>query len=147
MKVINKSQRGSSSLQRLFLEVQSMKALNHNPRVVKLLEVAGTMEAGDPVTESTSEGQVFELRHACMRKGEPRGRFCQIAPTVWYYHQEGVIHRDLKPESLLLESDPNIKVAYSGFSNEFTTAHKLTPCCGSPPWVEPGAILYTMTVQ
>lgn len=60
MKVINKSQQGSSSLQRLFLEVQSMKALNHNPRVVKLLEVAGTMEAGDPVTESTSEGQVFK---------------------------------------------------------------------------------------
>lgn len=44
MKVINRSQQGSSSLQRLFLEVQSMKALNYNPRVVRLPEVTGTTE-------------------------------------------------------------------------------------------------------
>lgn len=44
MKVINKSQQSSSSLHRLFLEVQSVKALNHHPRVMKLHEVMDTME-------------------------------------------------------------------------------------------------------
>ena len=47
------------------------------------------------------------------------------------------MHRDLKAENLLLDSDMNIKIADFGFSNSFTVGSKLDTFCGSPPYAAP----------
>lgn len=63
--------------------------------------------------------------------------FTQILSAVQYCHQKNVIHRDLKAENLLLDSDMNIKIADFGFSNEFSLGTKLDTFCGSPPYAAP----------
>ena len=61
----------------------------------------------------------------------------QIVSAVQYCHQKKIIHRDLKAENLLLDSEMNIKIADFGFSNEFIPGNKLDTFCGSPPYAAP----------
>ena len=61
----------------------------------------------------------------------------QIVSAVQYCHQKKIIHRDLKAENLLLDSEMNIKIADFGFSNEFVPGNKLDTFCGSPPYAAP----------
>ena len=63
--------------------------------------------------------------------------YSQIVSAVQYCHQKKIIHRDLKAENLLLDSEMVIKIADFGFSNEFTPGNKLDTFCGSPPYAAP----------
>ncbi|XP_036404388.1 serine/threonine-protein kinase MARK2 isoform X2 [Megalops cyprinoides] len=138
VKIIDKTQLNSSSLQKLFREVRIMKMLNH-PNIVKLFEVIETEKTLYLVMEYASGGEVFDylVAHGRMKEKEARAKFRQIVSAVQYCHQKCIVHRDLKAENLLLDADMNIKIADFGFSNEFTLGSKLDTFCGSPPYAAP----------
>ncbi|KAJ8967020.1 hypothetical protein NQ314_003137 [Rhamnusium bicolor] len=73
------------------------------------------------------------------RMSEPEAKriFSQIVSAVSYCHSQGVVHRDLKAENLLLDHNLNIKLADFGFSNQFTEGCLLSTFCGSPPYAAP----------
>ncbi|XP_045080363.1 serine/threonine-protein kinase MARK2-like isoform X2 [Coregonus clupeaformis] len=138
VKIIDKTQLNSSSLQKLFREVRIMKLLNH-PNIVKLFEVIETEKTLYLIMEYASGGEVFDylVAHGRMKEKEARAKFRQIVSAVQYCHQKCIVHRDLKAENLLLDADMNIKIADFGFSNEFTMGNKLDTFCGSPPYAAP----------
>ena len=51
------------------------------------------------------------LAHGRMNEKEARKKFKQIVAAVAYCHSKCVVHRDLKAENLLLDSNLNIKIA------------------------------------
>lgn len=122
----------------LFREVRIMKMLDH-PNIVKLFQVIETEKTLYLVMEYASGGEVFDylVLHGRMKEKEARAKFRQIVSAVQYCHQKKIIHRDLKAENLLLDSEMNIKIADFGFSNEFTPGNKLDTFCGSPPYAAP----------
>ncbi|BFZ07605.1 hypothetical protein BsWGS_10645 [Bradybaena similaris] len=138
IKIIDKTQLNPSSLQKLFREVRIMKLLDH-PNIVKLFEVIETEKTLYLVMEYASGGEVFDylVAHGRMKEKEARAKFRQIVSSVQYCHQKFIVHRDLKAENLLLDSDMNIKIADYGFSNEFVPGNKLDTFCGSPPYAAP----------
>ncbi|XP_056586226.1 serine/threonine-protein kinase MARK2 isoform X10 [Triplophysa dalaica] len=138
VKIIDKTQLNSSSLQKLYREMRIMKLLNH-PNIVKLFEVIETEKTLYLVMEYASGGEVFDylVAHGRMKEKEARAKFRQIVSAVQYCHQKCIVHRDLKAENLLLDADMNIKIADFGFSNEFTLGNKLDTFCGSPPYAAP----------
>ncbi|CAM2701408.1 unnamed protein product [Rotaria socialis] len=138
IKIIDKTQLNPTSLQKLFREVKIMKGLDH-PNIVKLFEVIETEKTLYLVMEYASGGEVFDylVAHGRMKEKEARAKFRQIVSAVQYLHQKHIVHRDLKAENLLLDSELNIKIADFGFSNEFTPGNKLDTFCGSPPYAAP----------
>uniref|UniRef100_A0A914X435 non-specific serine/threonine protein kinase n=2 Tax=Plectus sambesii TaxID=2011161 RepID=A0A914X435_9BILA len=122
----------------LFREVKIMKQLDH-PNIVKLYQVLETESTLYLVMEYASGGEVFDylVAHGRMKEKEARAKFRQIVSAVQYLHQKNIIHRDLKAENLLLDSDMNIKIADFGFSNQFALGSKLDTFCGSPPYAAP----------
>lgn len=62
-----------------------------------------------------------------------------LIESVRYCHELGIVHRDLRPEHLLLSSkgeDANIKLAEFGFACSVLNGN-VTAKCGSPGYVSP----------
>lgn len=85
---------------------------------------------------------------------EARRIFQQIVSAVAYCHANGIVHRDLKAENLLMDKENNIKLignSYShlrnwhfsdfGFSNYQKNDSLLSTWCGSPPYAAPELLL------
>ncbi|KAJ3210043.1 MAP/microtubule affinity-regulating kinase 3 [Entophlyctis luteolus] len=138
IKVIDKTTLDEKKLSKLYREVRIMKHLNH-PHIVKLYEVIETKYTVFLVMEYASGGELYDylVVHGKMKEKEARAKFRQILSAVSYCHKKKVIHRDLKAENLLLDSNLDIKIADFGFSNYFDPDGKLETFCGSPPYAAP----------
>ncbi|XP_055910115.1 serine/threonine-protein kinase SIK2 isoform X2 [Eupeodes corollae] len=138
IKIIDKSQLDTSNLQKVYREVEIMKRLDH-PHIIKLYQVMETKNMIYIVSEYASQGEIFDYIAKCGRMSEhaARFKFWQILSAVEYCHNRGIVHRDLKAENLLLDSNMNIKIADFGFSNMYKIGELLSTWCGSPPYAAP----------
>jgi len=138
IKIIDKTQLDPSNLAKVYREVEVMKLLNH-PNIVKLYQVMETKSMLYLVSEYAPQGEIFEYiaRHGRMSEALARRKFWQMVLAVEYCHSRRVVHRDLKAENLLLDSNMNIKIADFGFSNFWSPSSNLNTWCGSPPYAAP----------
>ncbi|XP_045108629.1 serine/threonine-protein kinase SIK3-like isoform X6 [Portunus trituberculatus] len=138
IKIIDKSKIDADNLRKILREIEILKKLRH-PYIIRLYEVMETERMIYLVTEYASCGELFDYvaMHGKMREREARTKFMQIVAALRYCHKQGIVHRDLKAENLLLDKDLNIKLADFGFSNFYTPGVLLSTWCGSPPYAAP----------
>ncbi|XP_067849492.1 serine/threonine-protein kinase SIK1 isoform X2 [Heptranchias perlo] len=138
IKIIDKTRLDPSNLEKIYREVQIMKLLNH-PHIIKLYQVMETQDMLYIVTEYAQNGEMFDYlsTNGPLSESEARRRFWQIVTAVEYCHNHHIVHRDLKSENLLLDSNMNIKIADFGFGNFYKLGEPLSTWCGSPPYAAP----------
>ncbi|XP_071000924.1 serine/threonine-protein kinase SIK1-like [Oncorhynchus clarkii lewisi] len=138
IKIIDKKRLEPSDLKKIYREVEVMKLLNH-PHIIKLYQVMETKDMLYMVMEYARNGEMFDylLSSGRLSESEARRKFCQILSAVDYCHSNHIVHRDLKAENLLLDSNMDIKVADFGFGNFFSEGQFLSTWCGSPPYAAP----------
>lgn len=115
IKIIDKTCLNDENLAKTYREISILKLLRH-PNITRLYEVMESKNMIYLVTEYASQGEVFDhlVANGRMKEEEAARVFAQIVSAVEYCHNKGIVHRDLKAENVLLDSDMNIKVCHSG---------------------------------
>jgi serine/threonine-protein kinase SIK3 len=91
------------------------------------------------VTEYASNGELYDyiIHKKRLSEREAKTIFRQIVAAVHYSQVNHIVHRDIKVENLLLDSNWQIKLADFGFSSFFKDGELLDVFCGSPPYCAP----------
>uniref|UniRef100_A0A671FA83 non-specific serine/threonine protein kinase n=1 Tax=Rhinolophus ferrumequinum TaxID=59479 RepID=A0A671FA83_RHIFE len=119
-------------------EIEIMSSLNH-PHIIAIHEVFENSSKIVIVMEYASRGDLYDYISERQQLSERDARhfFRQIVSAVHYCHQNGVVHRDLKLENILLDANGNIKIADFGLSNLYYQGKFLQTFCGSPLYASP----------
>ncbi|CAM0951761.1 unnamed protein product [Alopecurus aequalis] len=120
-------------------EVEIMQHLSGHPGVVTLKSVFEDADkfylvmelcaGGRLLDEIARDGRVSEHRAAVVIK--------DLMLVLKYCHEMGVIHRDVKPENILLTKAGKMKLADFGLAARVTNGQKLSGVAGSPAYVAP----------
>lgn len=146
IKVVSKAyikERGLTA--QVHLEIAIMRRLNH-PNIVKLHEVMATKTKIFLVMELAKGGELHERivgNQVHFDEDQNRRWFQQLISAVEHCHSQGIYHRDLKLDNLLLGEDLNIKVSDFGLSTTMGMTRpdgKLYTICGTPAYLSPEMI-------
>ncbi|KAJ1138156.1 hypothetical protein NDU88_004547 [Pleurodeles waltl] len=119
-------------------EIEIMSSLNH-PHITTIHEVFENSSKIVIVMEYASKGDLYDYINDRQRLTEQEARhfFRQIVSAVYYCHKNGIVHRDLKLENILLDENGNVKIADFGLSNLYQQDKYLQTYCGSPLYASP----------
>lgn len=142
-----RDQKNEEAKDALFLireEIAIMKKLNH-PNLVSLIEVLDDPEEDSlyMVLEMCKKGVV--MRVGLDTAAEPyseevcRYWFRDLILGIEYLHAQGVVHRDIKPDNLLLTEDDVLKIVDFGVSEMFEKPEQMRTAksAGSPAFLPP----------
>lgn len=127
------------------------KKLNHN-YIIGVKEVIKMVDCVAIVMEYAKNGELFEYVRRRQRIPETLTKkfMFQIFLAVDNMHANGIVHRDLKLENILLDEYKKVKIADFGFANywndrvnnnEQMVESLLKTSCGSPCYAAPEIVL------
>ncbi|KAI3337180.1 Pkinase-domain-containing protein [Xylariaceae sp. AK1471] len=125
-------------------EIAIMKKLNH-PNLVALIEVLDDPEEDSlyMVLEMCKKGVIMKI--GLDEQNTPydselcRLWFRDLILGIEYLHAQGIIHRDIKPDNLLLTEDDVLKIVDFGVSEMFEKTNEMitNKAAGSPAFIPP----------
>eukprot|EP00760_Papus_ankaliazontas_P001403 PhM_4_TR10465/c0_g1_i2/m.12749/K07359/CAMKK2; calcium/calmodulin-dependent protein kinase kinase 2 len=127
---------GEEALRR---EVAIMKKLDH-PNIVKLHEVIDDPKCEKLylIMEHVPAGPVFVLgRDAPMHPERIRAYAAHMCYGLQYLHANGIVHRDIKPDNILVDDDDVVKLTDFGVSAPMEEADRGTTLEGTPAFMAP----------
>ncbi|PVU98121.1 hypothetical protein BB561_000109 [Smittium simulii] len=133
-----------AKLTKINREISVLKNINH-PYIVRLYDIIEADKYIGLVLEYASGGELFDhiLVHRYLKEKEACRLFAQLISAVFYLHQNGIVHRDLKLENLLLDWNKNVKITDFGFANVFDPNYGefMMTSCGSPCYAAPELVV------
>ncbi|XP_043469226.1 serine/threonine-protein kinase fused isoform X2 [Leptopilina heterotoma] len=140
-KVIRKRGRSEKELKSLRQECEIQRHLHH-PNIVQMLDSFETENQIVVVTEYADK-DLYEIIGKTGRLSEERAQViaCDLVSALYYLHSNRVLHRDLKPHNVLLETNGVAKLCDFGFARSMSTGtHVLTSIKGTPLYMAPELI-------
>ncbi|KAG5843751.1 hypothetical protein ANANG_G00154230 [Anguilla anguilla] len=142
LKFIPKVGRSEKELRSLKREIDIMRGLRH-PNIVLLLDSFETEREVVVVTEY-AEGELFQILEddGNLPETQVREIAYQLVSALYYLHSHRILHRDMKPQNILLGKGGVVKLCDFGFARAMSvstlvlTSIKGTPLYMSPELVE-----------
>ncbi|XP_037604268.1 serine/threonine-protein kinase 36 [Sebastes umbrosus] len=142
LKFMPKVGRSEKEIKSLKREIDIMRGLQH-PNIVQLFDSFETETEVVVVTEY-AEGQLFQILEddGNLPESQVREIACQLVSALYYLHSHRILHRDMKPQNILLGKSGVVKLCDFGFARAMSvstlvlTSIKGTPLYMSPELVE-----------
>jgi len=155
IKVMRADMRGNAIEERFKTERQILAALEHQ-NIGRLLDGGTTIEGAPYVVMELVQGQPIDQyceTHALNIRQRVE-LFLQVCAAVNYAHQHLVVHRDLKPNNILVTADGSVKLLDFGIAKllksdipdgggqteTLTTMRAMTPDYASPEQIKGTAV-------
>uniref|UniRef100_A0A182NBU3 non-specific serine/threonine protein kinase n=1 Tax=Anopheles dirus TaxID=7168 RepID=A0A182NBU3_9DIPT len=127
--------------QRVMNEVDIMKSLNH-PCVIKMHDIVDKPDSVYMVLEYMKGGDLLTriLENRYLTEKTAKLYFLQMCLAVKYLHEQGITHRDLKPDNMLLRDSDEytlLKVTDFGLSKFVRKNSVMRTICGTSLYVAP----------
>ncbi|XP_071499914.1 serine/threonine-protein kinase 36-like [Diadema antillarum] len=142
LKFIPKLGRSDKELDSLRKEIEIMKGMHH-PNIIEMLDTFETDKDVVAVTDY-AEGELFQILEDDGNLPEEQVRViaCQLVAALYYLHSHRILHRDMKPQNILLGKGGVVKLCDFGFARAMSintlvlTSIKGTPLYMAPELVE-----------
>ncbi|KRX03291.1 Protein kinase-like domain [Pseudocohnilembus persalinus] len=138
LKFISKRQKSEKDLANLRQEIEILKLMKHE-NIVLLLDAFETMHEFCIVTEF-AQGELFEILEddKSLPESEVRKIAQQLVFSLYYLHSNRIIHRDMKPQNILISANGVVKLCDFGFARAMSNnTLVLTSIKGTPLYMAP----------
>src|SRR5438128_3599761 len=134
-------------MERFVQEAKAASALNH-PNIITIYEIDET-DSGHFIATEFIEGETLRqrMRDTPMKLGEVIDVAAQIAGALAAAHAANIVHRDIKPDNIMMRHDGIVKVLDFGLAKlTQTSAPALDTEAATKPLVqtEPGRVVGTL---
>ena len=123
-------------------ELNVLKTLD-NPYIIKLYDVIIDTNYNNIyfILDYYPKGDLSKfLNHKPLKEKYCRKYMKQLAQGLEYLLNKDILHRDLKPQNILLTNEYNIKITDFGFAKQINKDSLITTLCGSPMYMAPEII-------
>uniref|UniRef100_A0A5F8GTI9 Serine/threonine-protein kinase 36 n=1 Tax=Monodelphis domestica TaxID=13616 RepID=A0A5F8GTI9_MONDO len=138
LKFIPKLGRSDKELRNLHREIEIMRGLRH-PNIIQMLDSFETDKEVVVVTDY-AEGELFQILEddGKLPEDQVQAIAAQLVSALYYLHSHRILHRDMKPQNILLAKGGGIKLCDFGFARAMSTnTMVLTSIKGTPLYMSP----------
>uniref|UniRef100_A0A674HPK9 non-specific serine/threonine protein kinase n=1 Tax=Taeniopygia guttata TaxID=59729 RepID=A0A674HPK9_TAEGU len=138
LKFIPKVGRSEKELKNLQREIEIMRDLHH-PNIIQMLDSFETANEVVVVT-NYAEGDLFQILEddGWLPESKIQTIAAQLISALYYLHSHRILHRDMKPQNILLGKDGVVKLCDFGFARAMSIhTMVLTSIKGTPLYMSP----------
>ncbi len=138
MKFINKHGKSEKDIKNLRQEIGILRTLNHE-NIILMFDAFETEREFCVVTEY-AQGELFDILQDDQRLPEATVQQIakQLVKALHYLHSNRIIHRDMKPQNVLIGANGRIKLCDFGFARAMSNnTMVLTSIKGTPLYMSP----------
>jgi len=120
-------------------EINILRTVSGHENIIELLDVFETSTYMFLIFELAVNGELWDHLNSVVSISEKKARriMSQILEAIRHCHSAGVVHRDVKPENILLDEHFNIKLTDFGFAKILQPGERLYDVCGTPGYLAP----------
>jgi 5'-AMP-activated protein kinase catalytic alpha subunit len=127
-----------SQSKKVMQEVVMLKRTKHK-NIVRLYEYFETEKHLLFVIELCAGGDLLNYvrRRRRLKEDVAKCLFKQLMESLAYCHRKNILHRDIKLDNILLDSEGQVKLCDFGVGKIVKKGEKMTEQCGTPAYIAP----------